>query len=52
MRTFILLLAIVTAFLLGAQVSAYVSLPLLWGVWAIIIICTLIFVMAKINGKK
>jgi len=52
MNTLILFLAILTAFLLGAQVSTFVPLPLLWGIWAVIILIVLALVMIRINGKN
>ena len=52
MNILILFLAILTAFLLGAQVSAFVPLPLLWGIWAVIILIVLALVMISANGRN
>jgi len=52
MNILILVLAIVTSFLLGAQVSTFVPLPLLWGIWAVIILIVLFYAMAKVNAKQ
>ena len=52
MNTLILFLAIITSFLLGAQVSVYVPLPLLWGIWAVIILIVLALVMISTNGRN